>query len=143
MWNSEGHNWTGGAQAGLPGQSPRHRGRRFGEVSDDLHSLLHHLAVSRVRYAGPQVGRRGQARTEEAEIALTNSFLRKFLSVWCARPSKATLGEIGRHWASCRSHRPQEKQCSSTREKVGSTEESRRPQLLTRAINSAKRSFQN
>ena len=25
----------------------------FGEASDDLHSLLHHLAVSRVRYAGP------------------------------------------------------------------------------------------
>ena len=25
----------------------------FGEAPDDLHSLLHHLAVSRVRYAGP------------------------------------------------------------------------------------------
>ena len=48
----------------------------FGEASDDLHSLLHQLAVSRVRYAGPQVGRRGQLRTEEAEIALTTSFLR-------------------------------------------------------------------
>ena len=27
----------------------------FGEASDDLHSLIHHLAVSRVRFAGPQV----------------------------------------------------------------------------------------
>ena len=26
----------------------------FGEASDDVHSLIHHLAVSRVRYAGPQ-----------------------------------------------------------------------------------------
>ena len=25
----------------------------FGEASDDLHSLIHHLAVSRVRFAGP------------------------------------------------------------------------------------------
>ena len=40
----------------------------FGEASDDLHSLIHHLAVSRVRFAGPQVGRRGQVRMEEAEI---------------------------------------------------------------------------
>ena len=62
----------------------------FGEASDDLHSLLHHLAVSRVRYAGPQVGRRGQLRTEEAEIALTTSFLRKSLSV-CGVRSQARL----------------------------------------------------
>ena len=26
----------------------------FGEGSDDLHSLIHHLAASRVRVAGPQ-----------------------------------------------------------------------------------------
>ena len=32
----------------------------FGEGSDDLHSLIHHLAESRVRVAGPQLGRRGQ-----------------------------------------------------------------------------------
>ena len=47
----------------------------FGEGSDDLHSLIHHLAISRVRVAGPQKGRRGQMRTEEAELALTTSFL--------------------------------------------------------------------
>ena len=57
----------------------------FGEASDDLHSLIHHLAVSRVRFAGPQVGRRGQVRTEEAEIALTTSLLRKSLSVCAVR----------------------------------------------------------
>ena len=62
----------------------------FGEASDDLHSLIHHLALSRVRYAGPQVGRRGQLRTEEAEIAITTSFLRKSLSV-CAVRSQAKL----------------------------------------------------
>ena len=28
----------------------------FGEGSEDLHSLIHHLATSRVRVAGPQKG---------------------------------------------------------------------------------------
>ena len=41
---------------------------------EDLHSLIHHLATSRVRVAGPQKGRRGQVRTEEAELDLTTSF---------------------------------------------------------------------
>ena len=62
----------------------------FGEASDDLHSLIHHLAVSRVRFAGPQMGRRGQVRTEKAEIALAASFLRKSLSE-CAVRSQAEL----------------------------------------------------
>ena len=67
----------------------------FGEASDDLHSLIHHLAVSRVRYAGPQVGRRGQVRSEEAEIALTTSFLRKSLSVCAMRgQARLTLGRL-------------------------------------------------
>ena len=68
----------------------------FGEASDDLHSLIHHLAVSRVRFAGPQVGRRGQVRTEEAEIALTISLLRKSLSVWavCCSQAKLLLGRL-------------------------------------------------
>ena len=67
----------------------------FGEASDDLHSLIHHLAVSRVRYAGPQKGRRGQLRTEEAEIALSTSFLRKSLSVCAVRgQARALLGRL-------------------------------------------------
>ena len=67
----------------------------FGEASDDLHSLLHHLAVTRVRYAGPQVGRRGQVRTEEAEIALITAFLRKSLSVCTVRgQARLLLGRL-------------------------------------------------
>ena len=53
----------------------------FGEGSEDLHSLIHHLAISRVREAGPQKGRSGQIRTQEAELALTTSLLRRALSV--------------------------------------------------------------
>ena len=53
----------------------------FGEGSEDLHALIHHLAISRVREAGPQKGRRGLVRTQEAELALTTSLLRKALSV--------------------------------------------------------------
>ena len=83
----------------------------FGEASDDLHSLIPHLAVSRVRFAGPQVGRRGQVRTEEAEIALATSFLRKSLSE-CAVRSQAEL----------LLRRLEEEQCSPPQEKVGSTE---------------------
>ena len=64
----------------------------FGEASDDL---IHHLVVSRVRFAGPQVGRRGQVRTEEAEITLTTSFLRKSLSVCAVRSqAKVLLGRL-------------------------------------------------
>ena len=40
-----------------------------------------HLAISRVREAGPQKGRSGQIRTQEAELALTTSLLRRALSV--------------------------------------------------------------
>ena len=57
----------------------------FGEESDDLQSLIPHLAVSRERYAGPQLGRRGQLRTDEAEIAISTTFLRKTLSVCAMR----------------------------------------------------------
>ena len=53
----------------------------FGEASEATHSLIHHLAESRVRVAGPQLGRRGQMRSEEAEIALATSFLRRTLSI--------------------------------------------------------------
>ena len=67
----------------------------FGEGSDDLHSLIHHLAESRVRVAGPQLGRRGQRRTEQAEIALTTSFLRKSLSVCGVRgQARVLLGRL-------------------------------------------------
>ena len=67
----------------------------FGEASDDLHSLIHHLAASRVQYAGPQKGRRGQLRSVEAEITLSTSFLRKTLSVCAVRgQARVLLGRL-------------------------------------------------
>ena len=63
----------------------------FGEGSEALHSLIHHLALSRVRVAGPQVGRRGQVRMEEAEIAITMAFLRRTISVCGVRGQASTL----------------------------------------------------
>ena len=63
----------------------------FGEGSQPLHDLVHHLAVSRVRVAGPQVGRRGQLRAEKAEIAITTSFLRRSLSVCGVKGQASTL----------------------------------------------------
>ena len=47
----------------------------FGVGSEHLHNHIHHLAVSRVQVAGPQKGRRRQVRSEEAELAITTSFL--------------------------------------------------------------------
>ena len=67
----------------------------FGEGSDDLHALFSHLAMSSVRYAGPQLGRSGQPRSEEAEIALAASFLRKALSVCAVRgQAQVLLGRL-------------------------------------------------
>ena len=67
----------------------------FGEASEDLHSLIHHLAISRVREAGPQKGRRGLMRTEEAELALTTSLLRRALSVVGVRAqARLLLGRL-------------------------------------------------
>ena len=67
----------------------------FGEASEDLHSLIHHLAISRVREAGRQKGRRGLMRTEEAELALTTSLLRRALSVVGVRAqARLLLGRL-------------------------------------------------
>ena len=63
----------------------------FGEGSQPLHDLIHHLAISRVRIAGPQIGRRGQLRSEQAEIAITTSFLRRSLSVCGVKGQASTL----------------------------------------------------
>ena len=59
----------------------------FGEVSADTHALIAHLARSRVQVAGPQLGRRGQLRSEEAEVAIT-AFLRRAFSI-CAVKGQA------------------------------------------------------
>ena len=64
----------------------------FGEASEELHTLIHHLAISRVREAGPQKGRRG---TQEAELALTTSLLRRALSVVGVRAqARLLLGRL-------------------------------------------------
>ena len=78
----------------------------FGEASDDLHSLINHLAVSRVRFARPQVGRRGQVRTEEAENLDNLLTPEVFVRVGRVQPSKASLGEVGRPRTRCSSRRP-------------------------------------
>ena len=64
--------------------------------AEDLHSLIHQLVIiSRVRVAGPQKGKRGQVRTEEAELAITTSFLRRTLSVVGVRAqAKLLLGRL-------------------------------------------------
>ena len=55
----------------------------FTEVSAATHTLIVHLAKSSVQVARPQLGSRGQLRSEEAEIALTTAFLRRTFSI-CA-----------------------------------------------------------
>ena len=60
----------------------------FGEVSAATHTLISHMAKSRVQVARPQLGRRGQLRSEEAEIALTTAFLRRTFSI-CAVKGQA------------------------------------------------------
>ena len=53
----------------------------FGEASQSLHDLIYHLADSRVKMIGPQLGKKGQYRSEQAEIAIVTSFIRRTLSV--------------------------------------------------------------
>ena len=64
---------------------------KFHLCSEDLHTLIHHLATSRVRVAGPQRGKRGQVRTEEAELAITTSFLRRTISLAGVRAQSKLL----------------------------------------------------
>ena len=60
----------------------------FGEVSSATHALINHMAKSRVQVARPQLGRRGQLRSEEPEMAITTAFLRRTLSI-CAVTGQA------------------------------------------------------
>ena len=66
-----------------------------------------------------------------------------FVGVCSAKPSKASLGEVGRPRTRRSSSRPQKEQCSPSREEVGSTEKSRCPRHLTGEINPEERSLQN
>ena len=57
--------------------------------------MIHYLAISRVRKAGPLKGKRGQMRKEEAELALTTSLLRRALSVVGVRAqARLLLGRL-------------------------------------------------
>ena len=53
----------------------------WGEVSEDTHALLHTMAVSRVRVAGPSTGKRGRLRSEEGERAVVMGYLRRTLGI--------------------------------------------------------------
>ena len=63
----------------------------FGKASEATHSLIHSLAEPWVRVAGPQWGRRGHMRLEEAEIALATSFLRRTLSILAVKEQAFSL----------------------------------------------------
>ena len=66
----------------------------FAEASEATHDLIHHMAVSRARVAGPQLGKRGQLRSEQAEIAIATAFIRRSLSLCGVRGQ--TLSLLGR-----------------------------------------------
>ena len=63
----------------------------FGECSDALHKLIYELAVSRVKVAGPQLGKRGQVRSEQAEIAINTAMLRRAFSVCSIKAQTSSL----------------------------------------------------
>ena len=53
------------------------------------------FSLSMVRVAGPQKGKRGQMRSEEAELALTTAFLRRSLSLVGVRAqARLLLGRL-------------------------------------------------
>ena len=53
----------------------------WGEVSEDMHALLHLMAKNRVRVAGPSTGRKGRLRFEEGEMSIVMGHLRRTLGV--------------------------------------------------------------
>ena len=92
---------------------------QFGEVSEATHSLLDALATSRVRFAGPSLGRRGFLHTEEGERAVAIASLRRRLGVMTVRCQASSL--LGRvetlgPWRSC--SRGEEKLCCRGRGEV-------------------------
>ena len=62
--------------------------------SEPVHRLIHLLATSRVRVAGPQRGRKGVIRSEEGERAIVVGQLRRKVSVASVRAQ--TLSLLGR-----------------------------------------------
>ena len=70
----------------------------FGEACDDIHSLIHHSAASRVQCAGSQKGKRGQLSSmagERDRVVQSTSILRKPLSVCAVRgQARVLLGRL-------------------------------------------------
>ena len=64
---------------------------QFGEVSEATHSLLDTLATSRVRMAGPSVGKCGLLRSEEGERAVAIATLRRRLGVMTVKCQASSL----------------------------------------------------
>ena len=60
----------------------------FSEVSAATHTLIVHLAKSSVQVARPQLGSRGQLRSEEA---LNTAFLRRTFSVYALKGQAFSL----------------------------------------------------
>ena len=64
---------------------------QWGEVSQAVHYLLDDMANSRVRVAGPSMGRRGLLRSEAAERAMVISGLRRRVGVMAVRCQASSL----------------------------------------------------
>ena len=63
----------------------------WGEVSEDTHALISALANSRVRVAGPSMGKRGRMRGEEAERAMIVGYIRRKVGVATIRAQCMSL----------------------------------------------------
>ena len=97
----------------------------FGEASGNLHSVIHHLAASRVQYAGPQKGRRGRDRV--AHLLLTENVV----NLCSKRSSQGLAGETRRDGPWCCRRRHEKEQCSPSGKETGSTKEGWLPQQHT------------
>ena len=64
---------------------------QWGEVSQAVHYLLDNMATSRVRVAGPSMGRRGLLRSEAAERVMVIAGLRRRVGVMAVRCQASSL----------------------------------------------------
>ena len=88
----------------------------FGEASEDLHSLIHHLAISRVREEGADEDRGGGAGPDHLPFEAST------LSGWREGSGSTFAGKAGgdRPWSSSSSRK--EKQRPQPRENLGKPE---------------------
>ena len=104
----------------------------FGEGSDDLHSLIHHLAESRVREAGPQSSAGEEGSTEDGGSRdCFDHFIpaEVFVGLWSTRSgSSPPAGKVGRDWPRSSSSCWKEELCSPAGEEVGAAKKGRCPE---------------